>query len=94
MSRIFISPTSSSRRATQRLQLFAGEVAHVGVAGRRQLLGLGDVADQRLVLAEALDERFDLGQRLGVLAILRRLALHFARAEQPHQLFVTLLFCG
>ena len=48
--------------------------------------------DDRLVLAEALDERLDLGQRLGVLPVLRRLALHFARAEQPHQLLVALFF--
>ena len=37
-------------------------------------------------------ERLDLGQRLGVLPVLGRLALHLARAEQPHQLFVALFF--
>ena len=37
-------------------------------------------------------ERLDLGQRLGVLPVLRRLALHLAGAEQPHQLLVALFF--
>ena len=52
----------------------------------------GDVVHDRLVLAEALDQRLDLGQRLGVLPVLGRLALHLGRAEQAHQLFVALFF--
>ncbi len=48
----------------------------------------------RLVLAEALDERLDFSQCLGVLPVLGRLALHLARAEQARQLFVTLFFSG
>ena len=46
----------------------------------------------RLVLAEALDERLELGQRLRVLPVFGGLALHLARAEQAHQLFVALFF--
>ena len=46
----------------------------------------------RLVLAEPLDERLDLGQRLGVLPVFGRIALHLGGAEQAHQLFVALFF--
>ena len=66
----------------QRLQLLLRELAHVGVAGRGELLGLRDVVHDRLVLAEPLDERLDLGQRLGVLPVFGRIALHLGGAEQ------------
>ena len=51
---------------------------------------LRDVVRDGLVLAELLDERLELGQRLGVLPVLGRVALHLGRAEQAHQLFVAL----
>ena len=60
----------------QRLQLFARQLAHVGVGAGGELLGLRDLAGNRLVFAEALDERFHLGERLGVLAVFGRIALH------------------
>ena len=36
----------------ERLQLLPGELAHVGIARARELLGLRDVVQHRLVLAE------------------------------------------
>ena len=48
----------------------------------------------RLYSRKRSNERLDFGQRLGVLPASCRLALHCARAEQPHQLFVALFFCG
>jgi len=76
----------------ERLQLLFGELAHVRVAGGRQLFGLRDVADDGLVLAEPFDERLDLGQRLRVLPVLGRIALHLGRAEEAHQVLVALFF--
>ena len=42
----------------------------------------------RLVFAETLDERLDLGQRFRVLPEFGRIALHLGRAEQLQQLVV------
>ena len=69
----------------QRLELFLCEFAHVGVAGRGDLFSLRDVADDGPVFAEALDERLDLGERLGVLPVLGRIGLDFGAAEQLHE---------
>ena len=66
----------------ERLQLLLRQLAHVRVAARRELLGLRDVARDVLVLAEALDGRLDLRQRLGVLPVLGWIALHLGRAER------------
>ena len=76
----------------QRLELFSRQFAHVRVAPGRQFLGLRDVLRDGLVLAELLHQRLDFGERLGVLPVLRRLGLYFARPEQPHQVFVALFF--
>ena len=74
------------------LQLFPGEVAHVAVATGGELLGLGDVVHDRLVLAETLDHRLELGQRFGMLPVLRRVALHLGGAEPTHQILIALFF--
>src|SRR5262249_1773968 len=74
----------------ERLRFFLGELAHVGVARRGELLGFREALDGRFVLAEALGERLEIGERLGVLAVFGLVVLHFGRAEQPHQLFVAL----
>ena len=42
----------------------------------------------RLVFAEPLDQRFDLGQRLRVLPVLGRIALHLGGAEELHEFLV------
>ena len=61
----------------QPFELFLRQFAHVGVARRRQLLGLLEVVHDGLVFAEPLDRRLDVRQRLGLLAILGRIALQF-----------------
>ena len=76
----------------QRFQFLPREVAHVRVARRGELLRARDVAHHDLVLAEALHERLEFGERLGVLPVLGRVALDLGRAEQAHQLFVPLFF--
>ena len=72
----------------QRLELLLRQLLHVGVRGAGQLLGLGDVARDGLVLAEALDDRLDLGEELRLLAVLGRIALDLGRAELLHELLV------
>ena len=74
-SRTFSSADERFAPRDQRLELFLRQLAHVGVASRGQLFGLRHVARDALVLAELLDCRLDLGQRLGVLPILGRIAL-------------------
>ncbi len=76
----------------QGLQFFPREVAHVRIAAGDEPFGLGDVVHGRLVLAEALDERLDFGERLGELPVLGRIALHLGRAEPAHQFFVSPFF--
>ena len=78
----------------QRLELLLRELAHVGVAGRGDLFGLRDVADDGPVFAEALDERLDLGECLGVLPVLGRIGLNFGAAEQLHESVVLTLERG
>src|SRR4029453_123050 len=61
---------------------------HVGVGRRRQLLGLGDVADERLVFAKSLDQWFEVGQRFRLLPVLGLIALHLGAAEELHDSLV------
>ena len=70
-------PSSSSRQLGQ-----------LRVAGPDHLLGLGDLLEDGLVAAEVLDERLDLGERLGVRAVDRRIRLHGRVGQQAHQLGV------
>ena len=77
----------------QRLELFLRQLAHVGVARRGELFGAADVVGDAPVFTVFLDQRLDVGQRLGELPVLGGVALHFARAEAGHQLFVALFFC-
>ena len=70
------------------VELLEREVAHLGIAALDQLFGAGDLGGDRLVLAVLLDERLDLGERLGLLAVLVGIALHLRGAERRHQLLV------
>src|SRR5207247_8300276 len=76
----------------QRLELLFRKIANLGVAGSGELFGLGQVADDGFVLAKPLDERLHFGQRLRLLSILGRIALHLHRAEPAHQILVSLFF--
>ena len=85
-SRTLISASSASRRRLERLQLLLRELAHVGIL--EQLLGLGDLLDDLLVLAECVDQRLNLGERLRVLAELRVVGLDGRIGHLGHQLLV------
>ena len=77
----------------QAFELFLRQLAHVRIGAGGELFGLGDVARDGLVLAEALDGRFDFRERLRVLPVDGRIALDLGRADEPEQLLV-LLFNG
>ena len=70
------------------VELLEREVAHLGIAALDQLLGACDLGDDGLVLAVFVYERLDLGERLGLLAVLVGIALHLRGAKRRHQLFV------
>ena len=70
----------------ERRQLLLRELAHVGILD--QLFGRGDLGDDVLVLAESLDQRLHLRERLRVRAELRRIGLDGRVGHLGHQLFV------
>ena len=70
----------------QRDELLLGERAHIGIARPGELLRLLDLAEDVLMLPEPLDERLDLGERPGVLAVFGRVALHAGIGQQARQL--------
>ena len=65
----------------ERLELLVRQVAHVGVAAGGQFLRLRDFLGHRLVFPERLDDRLDLRQRLRVLPVGGRIALHLGRCR-------------
>ena len=81
-----MSASSASRRASSELELFLRELAHVGVL--HQLFGRGELRDDVLVLAKALDERLHFGERLRVRTELRRVRLDGGIGHLGHQLLV------
>ena len=88
MSSTLSSATSASRLAIERLELFARQLAHVGVAAGDELLGVADVADDGRVLAEPLDHRLDLGQLFRELPEGGRVRLRLGAAEPREDLLV------
>ena len=91
-SSTLIEPSSVSRRASRGSELLLGQLAQVVVVAGGQLAGLGQLVDDRLVLAELLDQRLNLRQRPGVLAVLLLVGLHRRIADERHQLVVPLLY--
>ena len=75
-------------------QLLAGEGRHLRIPAPGQLLGLGDLGDDPLVVAVGEDQRLDLGQRLGLLAVLVGVALHRLRCHRRGDGLVALLDAG
>ena len=74
-------------------QLQLGQLQQLGVVGAvGELPGLGDLRHHRLVVAELLHDRLNLGQRLRVRPVPVHVGLHRAVAEQAHQLVVAGLY--
>ena len=91
ISRIFRSASRASRRAVSDFSSCRASSCMSASPDLRELLGLREVANDRLVFPEPLHERFDLGRLLGVLPEFGRIALHLGRAQQLQQLVVPLL---
>ena len=81
-----MSASSASRRVSSDAELFLRQLAHVRVL--HQLFGRGELRDDVLVLAKALDERLHFGQRLRVRTELRRVRLDGGIGHLGHQLLV------
>ena len=75
-------------------QLLGGQRRHLGVAAFGQLLGLGDLGADLAVVAVGQHQRLDLGQRLGLLAVLVGVALHRLGGHRRGDGLVALLHAG
>ena len=85
-SRTLMSASSASRRSLELPELLLRQLAHVGIL--QQLLGRVDLRDDVLVLAESIDQRLHLRDRLRVAAELRRVGLDGRLRHLDHHLVV------